>query len=803
MHQLSKDLDVPGNLETGALHGLAQTGAGIMGIAGKLANPSGDPSNERPWFRDTKNWLDQHSQNTGTDTATNVEQKLGYAGETLTEFMLGDEALKGLSQADKLGTVSKFMKIAEGSPRLLQALRTGADVEKVGADAGLSPEAIQFVRSNPTLAKFLNIGMNAARTGATQGTQTLVRSGGDVKQAATDAALTAGTGAVLGTVAHGVAGVLRKGGKAAQTISQMNDVAAGAPTAAGVESSLGKTVNDAFTNETGTLQNNLNDANSTIGRFGEGAPGQQAITQAAQKAAKVGKQGVHDAYQAGLDHLVEMSGDHTIPYENSPLHKAAQEIQSATPETAGPLDRAFNVAQPGSPKANALIDHLADPTLGATAEGGSEPSGLLDANGKPIESTPQGAEPAELDMQHLVARRQSLSNLIRNLGPSDRADRAVYSKLLDGIDDTISKLADGVQGKGEEGVAEVGEGEEAPKTAARQHFDQMNAAYRQGIRPFQNRDVKNILSGNLNDVAKSIMGGQTSLADINDVKQALGPDNFQTVARTSLQNIVQSFTDQSGELDYKKLFSKMSKMNPDVQNAMFGSQGQALSAALKVANDSSNGLSEIGKQVNGLLGNGKIDTLLKDPARVKQIANAVGPDGMKVLGRSILDNQIKQASTVLDKATGTVKASNFDPDKVLDWWMSMKDSPEVRDAFFTADKDSAKQYNEMMQNLAQASSVKKLVKYGVLPLTMGTAAGVVHGPGAALFGALAGLGTEAGFGRARDILDSIANDPRTWKALSFGQKVADKTSKALTQPVRDVGTAAIYQGAKNALSGSQ
>lgn len=632
-----------------------------------------------------------------------IAQNLGYGGETLTEFMLGDEALKGLSMADRLTTVAKWMKIAEKSPRLMQALKFGATAAK--ADTELTPEEAALVKQYPKLAKLVGIGIDAARAGATQGVQTTARTG-SVKEGAKDALGTAATGAAFGGVTGAASSVIGKGSKAAQTIAEMGDTAAGAPTRAAVEEGLGNTVREAFTNETGTLQNNLDDATSQIGMFGEGAPQQSAITAAAQKYAKEGEQAVHDAYQGRLDDLAEMSEGSTVPYEGSPLHTAAQELTTSTPETAGPLDQAFNIAQPASPRANAILDRLKN--LGAEGEeGGPQPEKWVDANGvehtepaAPGEDTP----PTDLTMQHLVARRQTLSRIVRDLSPTDpnyQADKKVYSRLLDGIDDTIGQLADGITDHPlEEGEASQG----------RQLFDQMNAAYRDGIRPFQNKDVKNILSGKLNDVSKSIMGGQTSIKDIADVKQALGPQNFAKVSQASLQNIVQSFMDDSGELDYKKLFSKFNKMDPDVRTAMFGDQGKSLSQALKVATDSASGLTDIGKQINDLLGNGNIDSILKDPKQAQAIANVVGPDGMKTIGQSILQNKIAEASTTLNPKTGQIEPSHFDPDKVLNWWMSMKDSPEVRNAFFTVDKDTSKQYNELMSNLAQASSVKKLVK---------------------------------------------------------------------------------------------
>jgi hypothetical protein len=723
----------------------------------------------------------------------NTAQNIGYGGETLTEFVMGDEALKGLSMADKLATSSKIMKVIERSPRLMQALKFGATAAKASSE--LSPEEAAIIRQSPKLAKLVGLGLDAARAGAVQGAQTTIRTGGNVKQGAVDAAGTAATAGVLGGVLGAAGHVMGNGSKAAQTVADMTGIAKEAPSQAAVEGQVSDAVHGAFNGENATLQNNLDDATSQIGMFGEGAPQQSAITTAAQQYAKQGENAVHAAYQGGLDQLTQMSGDATVPYEGSPLHKAATELTQATPQTAGPLDEAFNIRQPASPRANAILDRLTN--LGGEPEE-TQPEKWVDHNG--VEHTEPAGESQEapstdLNMQHLVARRHTLSRIVRDLNPTSpdyQADKAVYSKLLEGVDDTIGQLSDQVH------QGPLAEGEQSH---GRQLFDQMNQQYREGIRPFQNKDVQNILKGNLNDVAKSIMGGQTSIKDIADVKQALGPQNFSTVSRASLQNIVQSSMNDSGDVDYKGLFKKFGKIDPNVRSAMFGQQGEQLADALKVATDASGAQTEIGKQITGMLGNGDIDSILKDPKRAQDIANAVGPDGMKAIGRSVIENQIQKASTTLDAKTGEIKPTNFDPDKVLDWWMGMKDNPEVRDSFFNVDKDTAKQYNEMMSDLANASSVKKLVKYGVLPVTLGTA-GVVHGPGAALMGALAGLGTEAGFGRARDILDSIANRPATWKVISGVTKPLGAAANAANKaPVRNAAAKTIYSGVKAALGG--
>lgn len=130
---VATDIDVPGNLATGALHGLAQTGAGILGVAERLANPSGDPNNERQWFKSTKNWLNNHSQNTGRDNASSVEQGTGTGIEDLAEFFLGDEALKGLSVSDRLLRASKMARTVEDSPLLNRVFQAGVRALRGGA----------------------------------------------------------------------------------------------------------------------------------------------------------------------------------------------------------------------------------------------------------------------------------------------------------------------------------------------------------------------------------------------------------------------------------------------------------------------------------------------------------------------------------------------------------------------------------------------------------------------------------------------------------------------------------------------
>jgi hypothetical protein len=108
----------------------------------------------------------------GDDNASHgTAQLFGQGGETIAEFLLGDEALKGAVLSEKLLQTGRIAKLIEGSPRL---------------------------------AKALTIGINALRAGGVQGVDTLIKSGGDTGEATGQGlmagGLTAGLGAAGATV---------------------------------------------------------------------------------------------------------------------------------------------------------------------------------------------------------------------------------------------------------------------------------------------------------------------------------------------------------------------------------------------------------------------------------------------------------------------------------------------------------------------------------------------------------------------------------------------------------------------------
>lgn len=64
-------------------------------------------------------------------------EKVGYGAEQISEFLAGDEALKSLSVAQRLGVAEKLAKYAKTSPRLAAILGHGMQAMRQGTAAGV------------------------------------------------------------------------------------------------------------------------------------------------------------------------------------------------------------------------------------------------------------------------------------------------------------------------------------------------------------------------------------------------------------------------------------------------------------------------------------------------------------------------------------------------------------------------------------------------------------------------------------------------------------------------------------------
>jgi hypothetical protein len=153
-------------LGEGVIKGAKETVQGVVGAADTAAN----------WINRKLGTSELHApvpfEGQDLEGKTPLES-LGKGAEGLTEFLLGDEALKGLSLVEKAKHLGDAGKLLEKSPKL---------------------------------AKAVEIGVNALRQGTVGGTQTLAH-GGTIGDALTTGVVTGGTGAVLEGLGQGVKAV--------------------------------------------------------------------------------------------------------------------------------------------------------------------------------------------------------------------------------------------------------------------------------------------------------------------------------------------------------------------------------------------------------------------------------------------------------------------------------------------------------------------------------------------------------------------------------------------------------------------
>jgi hypothetical protein len=155
----------------GMARGAALTAAGLAHIARKVTGTTGSTTN-----------TEKKAQAFGEGGDTGAEEA-GKFIESAGEFMMGDEALKGLSYVDKLKQVLPALKILEKSPILAKAVSA------------------------------------AIQQGTVGGAQALVKTGGDVGTAAETGAATGAFGGILSAATEGAAGFLAKRAPAAETIA--------------------------------------------------------------------------------------------------------------------------------------------------------------------------------------------------------------------------------------------------------------------------------------------------------------------------------------------------------------------------------------------------------------------------------------------------------------------------------------------------------------------------------------------------------------------------------------------------------
>lgn len=205
-----------------------------------------------------------------------IGRDIGEVGGNVAQFILGDEALKSLSLADRLGVASKIAKAVEGSPKA---------------------------------AKALDIGMTALRQGTVGGTLALTK-GESAPEAEKEAAVTGAVSASLGLVGMGATALY-------ESIARQTPEAIAEAKALAIDSGS-------------KLANDIADKSNVAGGLGSEVEGAQLIKQQITAASDA----MHADYAQGLHNIIEKAGDITTDitqapvFETSPLLQTAKEYMS-------------------------------------------------------------------------------------------------------------------------------------------------------------------------------------------------------------------------------------------------------------------------------------------------------------------------------------------------------------------------------------------------------------------------------------------------------------------------------------------
>lgn len=721
-----------------------------------------------------------------------VAQEVGQGMETIGEFILGDEALKGLSLGDKLKKSASMMKIIEGlSPRFANALRLGINVGKAGAE--LTPEERSLVQAHPVLARLVGVGLDAIRQGGVQSIQTGIKTGGNVEESAKSGAGMALGSAALGAPLGVAGGLLAKGGEAAEDAAKLRSIAEGAPTSTDANNALQTSVQGAMQPTIdqaqaakGQAEGTLNNLSTTIQNITDNAPDKNELTNTAQQYAEEGKQKIHDDY---LQTLNEIRNDPalqgaTIPGTGSAFQQRAGEAAFGK-EQGDAIRKALGAKIPGSPEVMNLVTQLA------------KPGGLLDLD--------EAKLPKQLDINSLINYAKDTKEQLRKVGystPQDMRDRDIYYHILDGIHQSIDDLVTG-----------------AGKPKLMDKLQNMNQAYKEGIDTFKNPDVKKILAGsNENAIINTITGGK-SVGDIQAIRKGIGNQAFGQLSDQAMSRLAQdSINPTTGEFDLSRWIRNMNNIPESVRDEMADAgafksgilnnildQARSISASGVIEN-SNEAIKNAQDAMTKIMGNSPdVMAMLKKPEKVKMLSDTIGPEAMGALGDTILRNQLREAATEISKK-GEVKVGSVSTGKFINFVNELKDSPEVVNAFFKPTPERAQAYAKLLQSANNVEGVKTMIKLGIIAPTLGAAAGgaIGHSVWAALLGSIAAEGAGGYFSKARDLLDYLANHPRVWSTLKSANNFAERpATKAVSNLARiAAGKAVASPSLRDILSGT-
>jgi hypothetical protein len=452
-------------------------------------------------------------------TPTNPMETLGYGGETLTEFLLGDEALKGLSLAERLKQASGVAQIFEKSPRLMKAVQIGSE---------------------------------ALRHGAVQTAQTLARTG-DPGKALEEGTTMGATSAAMGGVGSVVTDALEKAGKLGKTLeSAQAGEQAVKKVATGTEEVVPKAVAT---------------TKPVIAAPAEGiVPAHADIASAAKKGVDTVESAMHKTFDEGINKISSDLAGKTINLDESPLAQAAKQAQSALKqEPKGLTDRLGKSLQgliPGTERGEKMVGTiLGEAPKPASAQDAAWERLVGEMTG--AAKTPAAAEPEKLTVDNLINYRQRLGKILPQMAYDDPNKQVIY-KLLGGVDDSIQKMAD------ESGNPDISD---FYKNLREQYKDRVqffnSSSAKAADNPVRYQVAQKLQSGTLDDAPKYLLGGNNSLAKVRAAKELLGQESVDNLAQQAIRRWSADAVSESGQLNAPKLISQWNRIPEATRNEFF------------------------------------------------------------------------------------------------------------------------------------------------------------------------------------------------------------------------------------------
>jgi hypothetical protein len=229
---------------------------------------------------------------------------------------------------------------------------------------------------------------------------------------------------------------------------------------------------------------------------------------------------MHTTFDNAMEEIRGKIGTTPIPVSGSPLHEAAVTLSQEAEHLPEGIKAGLKGLVPSEGTLTPILEGITD---GSTKE---------------------------LTGSQLIDLRQQLSKQLPRIAPVLKEG---VGKLLDGIDDTLDKMA------GEAGNVE---GVSDTYTAAR-------SAYKQTLSDLKEGFVQRIQNGKISDALDMLGKGQEAPHRLDVLKRLIGEDTVAGLGLNKFADVIKGATDEDGNLLIKKAIASWDKLADETKKSMF------------------------------------------------------------------------------------------------------------------------------------------------------------------------------------------------------------------------------------------